>query len=123
MTYADIERGARKLVQDESASARYTMADMYGYVNEAVRTLFKIRPTAFYVNGRMPTALAMEPATVDAAVAVTGELQVSTLAGDRYLDAFVYFVAGKCLGRDDSDTLNIGLADNYMQKFAEYARA
>ena len=127
MTYAEIEGdqygGVRKLIGDFVEPYRFSPTEMYGYVNSAVRTLFKMRPAAFFVNGRMPaTAAAMEPVAPATVAAAFGATTLPAPSGDRYLDAFVYYVGAKCLERDDADTANAALSASYMQKFAELAR-
>lgn len=122
MTYAEIESGARTLVQDATAPYRFGAEEVYGYVNQCLRTLFKLRPTAFFSNGRMPTSASfMEPLTVSVVLAAGGGVDVPAPSGDRYLDAAVYYTAAKCLERDDADTLNAGLSASYMAKFSELA--
>lgn len=124
MTYAEIETGARKLVQDENAPYRISSADIYGYVNEGVRNLFRIRPAAFFASGRMGTASAsMAPLAVATVSAALGALDLPAPGGDRYLDCLVFYTASKCLERDDADTLNLALANDYRGKFAELAKA
>lgn len=124
MTYAEIEAGARKLVQDEKVPYRFAAADVYGYVNEGVRSLFRIRPAAFFTNGRMgETEASMAPIAPATVATASGLLDLPAPAGDRYLDCLVFYVASKCLERDDSDTINIALANDYRAKFAELAKA
>jgi hypothetical protein len=121
MTYAEIETGVRTLLQDTQATYRWSAAEMYGYMPEAIRTLFAIRPVALFVNGRMPSTLAtLEPPTAAAAVSATGN--VTANVNDRYQQALVYYVGAKCLERDDSDTANITLASTYMNNFASFAK-
>lgn len=121
MTYADIETGARTLLQDDRPTYRWSAAEMYGYMPDAVRTLFSIRPSALFVNGRMPSTLAtLEPPTAAAAVAASGA--VTVYVNDRYQQALVYYVAAKCLERDFSDTANLALASTYMNNFAATAK-
>lgn len=121
MTYADIETGARTLLQDDKPTYRWSAAEMYGYMPDAVRTLFSIRPAALFVNGRMPSTLAsLEPPTAAAAVAASGAVTLNV--NDRYQQALVFFVAAKCLERDDSDTANTALAASYMNNFASFAK-
>lgn len=122
MTYATIETGVRTLLQDDKVAYRWPAAEMYGYMPEAIRALFAIRPAALFVNGRMPSTLALlEPPTAAAAIAASGN--VTANVNDRYTQALVYYVAAKCLERDDSDTANIALAGNYMNNFASFAKA
>lgn len=122
MTYASIEAGVRTLIQDDKATYRWPAAEMYGYMPEAIRALFAIRPAALFVNGRMPSTLAaLEPPTAAEAVTVTGN--VTANVNDRYMQALVYYVAAKCLERDDSDTANITLASTYMNNFAAFAKS
>jgi hypothetical protein len=121
MTYAEIETGARTLLQDDKASYRWPAAEMYGYMPEAIRSLFAMRPTALFVNGRMPSTLAtLEPPTATAAISASGA--VTANVNDRYMQALVYYVAAKCLERDDSDTANIQLSSAYMNNFATFAK-
>lgn len=121
MTYAEIEAGARTMLQDDKPTYRWPAAEMYGYMPEAIRTLFSIRPAALFVNGRMPSTLAtLEPPTAIAAIAVSGA--VTANVNDRYMQALVYYVAAKCLERDDSDTANAALASSYMNNFAAFAK-
>lgn len=121
MTYADIETGARTLLQDETATYRWSAAEMYGYMPEACRVLFSIRPAALFVGGRMPaTSAALEPPTAAEAVAASGAVTVNV--NDRYEQALVYYVAAKCLERDDSDTANLALSATYMGNFAAMAK-
>ena len=122
MTYADIETGVRTLLQDDKPAYRWASTEMYGYMPEAVRTLFSIRPCALFVNGRMPSTLAsLEPPTAAAASAAYGDVTVNV--NDRYKQALVYYVAAKCLERDDSDTANMTLASSYMNNFATFAKS
>jgi len=122
MTYAEIETGARTLLQDDQATYRWPAAEMYGYMPEAIRSLFAMRPTALFVNGRMPSSLAtLEPPTVAAAISAAGA--VTANVNDRYMQALVYYVAAKCLERDDSDTANIQLSSAYMNNFASFAKS
>lgn len=67
------------------------------------------------------TAAAMEPPTSAAAVSASGA--VTAAVNDRYRQALVYYVAAKCLERDDSDTQNLTLAASYMNNFAAMAKA
>lgn len=125
MTYAEIEGGAddgvRRMVGDAVAPYRFSALEIYGYVNAGLRNLFKMRPQAFFVNGRMPeTAAAMEPATPATVEAASGATALPV--NDRYGEALTYYAAAKCLERDDADTMNTGLAASYMSKFAELAR-
>lgn len=121
MTYAQIETGVRTLLQDDKATYRWPAAEMYGYMPEAIRVLFSIRPAALFVNGRMPSTLAaLEPPTAAAAISAVGN--VTANVNDRYMQALVYYVASKCLERDDSDTANIALAGTYMNNFATFAK-
>lgn len=122
MTYADIESDARTLLQDAVQTYRWPASEMYGYMPEAIRVLFSIRPTALFVGGRMPaSAAAMEPPTAAAAIAANGA--VTAAVNDRYRQALVYYVAAKCLERDDSDTQNLTLATSYMSNFASMAKS
>lgn len=121
MTYAQIETGVRTLLQDDKVAYRWPAAEMYGYMPEAIRSLFAIRPAALFVNGRMPSTLALlEPPTTAAAISANGA--VTANVNDRYMQALIYYVASKCLERDDSDTANIALAGNYMNNFATFAK-
>ena len=121
MTYADIETGARTLLQDDQGTYRWSAAEMYGYMPDAIRSLFALRPASLFVNGRMPSTLAtLEPPT--AADAVTASGAVTANVNDRYQQSLVYYVAAKCLERDDSDTANIALSSAYMNSFASYAK-
>lgn len=121
MTYADIEIDARTLLQDDKPTYRWPAAEMYGYMPEAVRVLFSMRPTALFIDGRMPTtSAALEPPSAAAAIAASGN--VTVLVNDRYKQALVYYVAAKCLERDDSDTANMSLASTYMSNFAASAK-
>lgn len=122
MTYADIETGARTLLQDDKGTYRWPAAEMYGYMPDAVRSLFAIRPSALFVNGRMPSTLAaLEPPTAAAAVTASGAVTVNV--NDRYQQALVYYVAAKCLERDDSDTANQTLSGVYMNNFISSAKS
>lgn len=122
MTYAEIETGARTLLQDDNTPYRWPASEMYGYMPDAIRTLFSIRPAALFVNGRMPSTLAsLEPPTASAAVSASGN--VTANVNDRYQQALVYYVAAKCLERDDSDTANITLSAAYMNNFASFAKS
>lgn len=121
MTYASIERDARILLQDDKPAYRWPATEMYGYIPEAIRTLFAIRPSALFVNGRMPSTLvAIEPPTASAAIAANGD--VTANVNDRYSQALAYYVAAKCLERDDSDTANAALSTSYMSNFATFAK-
>lgn len=121
MTYAQIETGVRTLLQDDKPTYRWSAAEMYGYMPDAIRTLFSIRPTALFLNGRMPSTLAtLEPPTAAAAVSASGA--VTANVNDRYQQALVYYVAAKCLERDDSDTANLSLSSAYMNNFASFAK-
>jgi hypothetical protein len=125
MTYAEIvggpNDGVRRLIGDAVSPYRFSSLEIYGYVNSGLQNLFKLRPTAFFVNGRMPTTeaamLPPTPAVVDAA---SGAADVP--ADDRYGEALAYYAGAKCLERDDADTMNAALSAAYMQKFAELAR-
>lgn len=121
MTYSDISSDARRLLQD-IAPYRYTDLEVYGYVTDAVVALFAIRPSAFFVDGRLPSADALEPPTAEEAEAADGNVAVPVSHGNRYRQALMYYVASRCLWRDDSDTQNTALAVTYMQNFASYAR-
>lgn len=122
MTYSEIESSVRTLLQDDKPAYRWSASEMYGYIPEAIRSLFAARPTALFVNGRMPATLtALEPPTQSAANAAFGE--VTANVNDRYKQALVYYVAAKCLERDDSDTANMTLASAYMTNFTSIARA
>lgn len=122
MTYADIESDVRTLLQDDKPTYHWSAAEMYGHMPEAVRALFSLRPTALFINGRMPTtSAALEPPTASAALAAAGD--VTVYVNDRYRQCLVYYVAAKCLERDDSDTQNLSLAANYMNNFAAMAKA
>lgn len=122
MTYADIESDARTLLQDTKPAYRWSAAEMYGHMPEGVRVLFSLRPAALFVGGRMPATLALlEPPTAAAAEAAGGDVTVNV--NDRYRQALVYYVAAKCLERDDSDTQNLTLAATYMGNFAAMAKA
>lgn len=123
MTYAEIENAARTLLQDDKTPYRFAAVEVYGYVNSCVKTLLSVRPSAFFVSGRFPTSAAsMEPIAPETVVASSGAVNLPAPAGDRYLDAFAYYVAAKCLERDDSDTGNAALAATYMQNFSQYAK-
>jgi hypothetical protein len=121
MTYAEIETGVRTLLQDDQATYRWPASEMYGYMPEAIRSLFAVRPAALFVNGRMPSTLAtLEPPTAAAAISASGA--VTANVNDRYMQALIYYVAAKCLERDDSDTANIQLSSAYMNNFASFAK-
>ena len=121
MTYADIEADVRTLLQDDKPVYRWPAAEMYGYMPEAVRALFALRPTALFIGGRMPTiSVALEPPTAAYATAASGV--VTVYVNDRYKQGLVYYVAAKCLERDDSDTANMNLASAYMNNFASVAK-
>ena len=124
MTYADIVSEARTLLQDAVEPYRFPSLEMYGYVERGLISLFSIRPSAFFVDGRMPTAAAdMEPPTAAVAEAASGASLAPVSGGSRYRSALAYFVASKCLERDDTDTQNTALASAYTQNFAAFARA
>lgn len=122
MTYADLESDARTLLQDDKPTYHWSAAEMYGHMPEAARVLFSLRPTALFVGGRMPaTAALLEPPTATAAIAAGGDVTLNV--NDRYRQALVYYVAAKCLERDDSDTQNLTLAATYMNNFVAMAKA
>lgn len=124
MTYAEVENGVRTLIRDAEEAYRFSPAEVYGYTNAGQRTLFKVRPASFFVNGRMPTTeAAMAPLAVSAVEAASGAVALPGLSGDRYLEAMIYYVAARCLERDDADTNNAALSAAYMQKFADLAGA
>lgn len=123
MTYAEIETGVRNLVQDNVPEYRLSALDAYGYTNAGIRTLFRLRPAAFFVDGRMPASeAAAEPVDAATVAAAAGAVDVKAPADDRYLEALIYYVAGRYLERNDADSLNTELAQSYLQKFAEMAR-
>lgn len=123
MTYADIVAEARTLLQDAVEPYRFPSLEMYGYVERGLISLFSVRPSAFFVNGRMPeTAAGMEPPTAAAAEAADGAVDVPFDSGSRYRTCLAYFTAAKCLERDNTDTQNTALAAAYMQNFAAFAR-
>lgn len=123
MTYSEIEAKARIYAQDDKEPYRLLPVEAYAYANEGITALFKIRPVAFFVNGRMPTtAAALEPVAPATVLAASGATTVVAPVGDRYLEALAYFVAGKFLERDYSDTMNTTVSVGYMQKFTELAR-
>jgi hypothetical protein len=122
MTYADIESDVRTLLQDTKPTYRFAPVEVYGYIPPAFRALVAVRPSALFVDGHMPTtAAAMEPPTAAAALAASGAVNVPAGSGDRYRLALTYYVASKCLERDDGDTQNLALAATYMQNFASAA--
>ena len=122
MTYAEIETDTRKLLQDQNVPYRWSGAEIYGYISDAILSLFVFRPTALFVNGRMPSTLAaLKPPTGNEAVSASGA--VTANVNDRYQQAIVYFVAAKCLERDNSDTGNITLSSTYMNNFAALAKS
>jgi len=127
MTYAEIEGdeygGVRRLIGDYVAPYRFSSREIYGYANDGIRTLFRARPQAFFVDGRLATTSAeLTPLSLDDVELAVGDIDVVSPAGDRYQEALVYFAAGKCLARDDADTMNKALSDAYLNRFAELAR-
>ena len=57
----------------------------------------------------------------NASFAAAGD--VTVYVNDRYRQCLTYYVAAKCLERDDSDTQNLTLAASYMNNFAAMAKA
>lgn len=124
MTYAGIESDVRTLIGDAVQTYRFSAAEVYGYINAGIRTLFKLRPTAFFTDGRFPaSAASLEPVAVATVVSASGATEVVAPTGDRYQEALVYYAAYRCMERDNPDTQNSALADSYLQKFTEFAKA
>lgn len=106
MTVAEIERKARRILQDTVAEYRWTSADIRDALQEGVYALNAIRPETRYVDGLLRDVIAL-PKTDDARIDVN----------DRYEEALVFYVVYKCYLVDDTDTVNQQLAETYLGKF------
>lgn len=105
MKVADIERKARRILQDTYRDAyRWNSDDIRDAVQEGVRALNAVRPETRYVDGRL----------VDVVEIGDGDVFPVDM---RFEDAIVCFVVHKCYLSDSSDTANQQLSDFYLEKF------
>lgn len=111
MTFADIERKARRILQDDQGSVdeyRWSSSEMREHLQEGVYALHAIRPETRYVNGSLVDAVSVPDEQAE---------DQSFPIAPRYEEALVYFVAHKCYLDDDPDTTNGQLAELYLSKF------
>lgn len=108
MKFEDIERKARRILQDADEPYRWSTDELREHLQEGIYALHAIRPETRYVNGLL----------VDAVVLPNAEDEEQDFPIDkRFEEAMVYFVCYKCYLDDDADTVNAGLAESYLGKF------
>lgn len=109
MKAADLELAVRDLVSDAVSSGgesyRWTPADLLRWRNDGRRSLFALRPDAFYVE----TIVTDFPGDQEAA----DDLDVIDTAVPSLINYIIY----RCLSRDNEDPETSRLADGYFQKF------
>lgn len=111
MTFDNIERKARRILQDDQGAAenyRWSSSEMRDHLQEGIYSLHAIRPETRYVNGVL----------CDAVIIPTAEDEAQDFPVDaRFEEALVYFVVHKCYLDDDPDIANGRLAELYLGKF------
>lgn len=103
-TIGDIERQARVIAKDSIEPYRFSSEDVFMYVRDAVRHLNRLNPTTRYVDGVL--------ANID--LVLDGETEIPV--EDRYEEALVDYAVFRIYQEDDSDTVNMQLAQNYLQR-------
>jgi hypothetical protein len=98
----------RPLINDTVTTYRWSDADLYGKMNDALNELWRLRQSAFYTSSVTITKFTDLSATTDT-IPVT----------DGYLQAIIYFVCYLTYLEDNDDMANIKLAEMYYQKFAQ----
>lgn len=106
MTVSDIEKSARRILQDTQTPYRWTSEEMREALQEGVSALNAIRPETRYVGGNLYDYVELPQSS-------TEEIAVNS----RYKEALVYYVVYRCYLNDDADTVNAQLADMYFGKF------
>jgi len=106
VTVEEIERKARRILQDTEEEYRWTSAEIRDALQEAIAALNAIRPETRYVDGVLSDPIRL-PAADDKTISVN----------DRYTEALVFYVVYKCYLMDDTDTTNQQLAELYLGKF------
>lgn len=98
MTYADIEREARLLVNDTQEPYRFTQVDIFRFAVKAVRHLRNVNRSEEYgPNGLLDSAIPEPDAETDVRI------------DPKHEDAVVKFVASLIYEQDMSDTVNMQL--------------
>lgn len=106
MTVADIEKSARRILQDTQEPYRWSSEEMREALQEGVAALNAVRPETRYVGGNLYDWIEL-PKTDTEKISIK----------PRYREALVYFVAYKCYLNDSTDTVNAQLAEMYLGKF------
>lgn len=106
MTMREIEKKARRLLQDTEMEYRWTSAEIQDALQEGIHALNAIRPETQYVGFRY-LGLVSLPEGLDTPIEIN----------DRYTEALVFYVVYKCYLMDDTDTTNQQLSDIYLNKF------
>ena len=100
MTVGDIEKKVRTLVNDSDTSGyRFNPEEIHGFIVDALRHLWRIRPETRYVNGVL--------CNVEIEATASWEIPVS----DRFEEALVAYAAYKVYQLDMSDTVNMQMAE------------
>ena len=100
MTIGDIEKKVRTLVNDSDApDYRFKQEEIHGFIVDAVRHLWRIRPETRYVNGIL--------CNVEIEATASFEIPVDV----RFEEALVSYAAYKVYQLDMSDTVNMQMAD------------
>lgn len=106
MTFADIEKKARRLLGDTTYPYHWPIEELRDHAQEGLRSINAIRPETRYVNGLVTDGTVL-PSTDDAVIEMN----------DRYEEALVYFVVYRCYLNDNTDTENAQLSESYLSKF------
>ena len=100
MTIGDIEKKVRTLVNDSDApDYRFKPEEIHGFIVDALRHLWRIRPETRYVNGVL--------CNVEIEATASWEIPVD----GRFEEALVSYAAYKVYQLDMSDTVNMQMAD------------
>ena len=108
MTFTDIERKARRILQDNDAPYRWDSSELREHLQEGIYAIHALRPETRYVNGTLVDAVMLQQNDDE-----EWECQINA----RFEEALVYFVVHKCYLDDDTDTTNQQLAEIYLGKF------
>ena len=107
MTLGELLKDVRKLVNDTEIEYRWSDADIYGYLRDAIERLKAVRQVARFNDdgtlndGTYPEDLA--------------SFELSRIC-QRWRQAFIYYAAARCLEIDSADTVNQSVAVDFMSK-------
>lgn len=104
MKVEDIERKARRILQDEFEECRWSHEEILEAVQDGIHALNAVRPETRYVDGRLVDFVE---------IGEDGSFPIDR----RFEEALVYFTVYRCYLDDDADTVNAQLAESYLGKF------